>query len=291
MGRPDLYQQSDVDERNRQLRNIAKIFKLARSVIVWLGDETFDSDLALKAIEMGDLTKSESEHEVVAAVKSLLRRSWFRRVWVRQEIGLAQAAIVRCGSSSIPLATMKTALEHTALKSVQIPSMVSVSDEDIHAAMAVSHAGWAREKDYYLLDLLHRGRLSEATDPHDKIYAFLGMANDPFINMLDPDYGKSLPEVFENLAKFLINRDGLLDVIYAAEAQDSEVSKWDPNLLPSWVPDWTVKSGVNRFRWKRDTSNLSGFNTNSYYNASFEVLSGTLSLFQKYRKNNRIVRR
>ena len=67
--------QTDVDERNRQLRNVGEIFKLAQSVIVWLGVKAQNSDLAMKALEHGRL--KEPRHITVAAVNSLLRRPWF----------------------------------------------------------------------------------------------------------------------------------------------------------------------------------------------------------------------
>ena len=163
--------------------------------------------------------------------------------------------MVHCGDSSVPLTTIKSSLDHVIQPKMRISKALQVSDEGIHDTMTLLHSGWGQSGRRNLLDLLLYGRPSEASDPHDKIYAFLGMANDGFIDMLDPDYEKPLFEVLENITKFLINRDGLLDIIYAAEAQERGPSTWQ-SKLPSWVPDWTVQSEVESFLIRRTPLNF-----------------------------------
>jgi hypothetical protein len=65
---------------------MAKIYSKAHRVIVWLGKETVDTegalgDICLAANEDTERSKKEINQQVIL---NLLRRPWFRRVWVRE---------------------------------------------------------------------------------------------------------------------------------------------------------------------------------------------------------------
>lgn len=88
--------QSNEREKSNQIPLMAEIYMKARRVIVWLGDAEADSDDALEAIRLaGEVhmklvdSGSHLSDEAIAtsstsvAVKNLLRRPWFRRIWVR----------------------------------------------------------------------------------------------------------------------------------------------------------------------------------------------------------------
>ena len=176
--------------------------------------------------------------DVVVAVKNLFSRPWFSRVWVRQEVGWASHAEVLCADISIAWKSLVNGYENTAkLMATEGSYLLRVT---IGLSLEGLRLGWVRIAEPRLLDLLHYGREADATVPHDKIYALMGMAADNFVGMLKAEYEKPLAIVFEKVAKFLINRDGLLDVIYAAEAL-----KTVGTGLPSWVPNWAEEPGVS----------------------------------------------
>ena len=248
--------QFDVIERNSQLRNVGRIYKLAQNAIAWLGDESPESTRLMKILrdngwreprEYGYSDRFCFLH-VTDQINSLLRRPWFQRVWVRQEVALAQEISVHCGGFSVPMPALKRSLAFIAHNQTQWG--LELMDEHSCAVASGLDTGWARSGTHGLLDLLNEHRIYEATDPYDKAYGLLGMANDNFVDMLDADYEKPVVEVFENLAKFFINRDGDLDVIYAAEGQLPRLSTWQLKL-PSWVPDWTAKVAAPSLLGKR----------------------------------------
>jgi hypothetical protein len=79
--------QGDMLEKGRQVQYMAEIYSRASRVIVWLGSVENDSDRAIEAIRLAAeemSTKSLVEEPTKQAVLSLVRRSWFRRVWVRR---------------------------------------------------------------------------------------------------------------------------------------------------------------------------------------------------------------
>jgi hypothetical protein len=79
--------QNNASEKEQQIRSMAKIYALASRVVVWLGDAAEDSDQALEEIRLvGGLKKSSNSSSpkmASQAVLALLRRRWFRRIWVR----------------------------------------------------------------------------------------------------------------------------------------------------------------------------------------------------------------
>lgn len=101
--------QADKKERNVQVRRMGNIFSEAEKVIVWLGEEKENSDKAIKFIPnvldldaAPSLATDQKYIEDWDSFFNLLRRPWFSRRWVIQEIAFAQTAWVYCGSKKIP---------------------------------------------------------------------------------------------------------------------------------------------------------------------------------------------
>lgn len=67
---------------------MAKIYGQANRVVVWLGEAADDSDRALEEIRVAGGKKStnpSNNKTIQQAVLALLQRSWFRRIWVREQ--------------------------------------------------------------------------------------------------------------------------------------------------------------------------------------------------------------
>lgn len=79
--------QESKDERARQIQLISKFYSQAARVVVWLGDAADNtSDHALGTTRTAASIKSKSslrEPSVRREVEKLLKRPWFRRIWVR----------------------------------------------------------------------------------------------------------------------------------------------------------------------------------------------------------------
>jgi hypothetical protein len=100
--------QTDKTERNVQVRRMGHIFSEAEKVIVWLGEEKENSDKAIEFIPnvlnldtAPTLAKDQRHIEDWDAFFNLLRRPWFSRRWVIQEIAFAQVAWIHCGGRKI----------------------------------------------------------------------------------------------------------------------------------------------------------------------------------------------
>src|ERR1700739_865286 len=85
---------------------------------------------------------------------------------------------------------------------------------------------------YY--QLLRFAGLTNATDPRDKVYAIHGILNFLGIPMPDPDYAKTVVDVWEEAAVSIIQKTGSLLILCAACSSQCQ------HALPSWVPAWTA---------------------------------------------------
>ncbi|KAF8856592.1 HET-domain-containing protein [Acephala macrosclerotiorum] len=97
--------QKDTQERNEQVPRMDSIYGMADSVCIWLGDADEDSNLAMrfisKVLELWDFDKLIENKEMArhwAAFITLMKRPWFSRRWVVQEIALSpRGGTIYCG--------------------------------------------------------------------------------------------------------------------------------------------------------------------------------------------------
>jgi hypothetical protein len=107
--------QNHVEERNHQVSQMAKVYSGASRVVVWLGEESDDSELAFEALD--SVTRDEKLHwdaklqpsldakylepRYIEAVGCLLNREWWWRVWTMQERALAKQLVFVCGQCEL----------------------------------------------------------------------------------------------------------------------------------------------------------------------------------------------
>jgi hypothetical protein len=78
--------QTNTEEKSRQVQSMAKIYAKASRVIVWLGEAAATSDQALEDLRMSLNQQSPPLDKInKQAILDLLKRSWFERIWVRRQ--------------------------------------------------------------------------------------------------------------------------------------------------------------------------------------------------------------
>lgn len=221
--------QKNEKERGHQVQQMGEIYKQADCVLFYLGESNLEVDTFMDTLDMmrklslnypcRNWILDDNRWEVVwmSAVQAvlgspsilkiaglqqgyqdLLKRSWFRRVWILQEAANARAGLVLCGSK-----TTKPWLLQVVQKLLGI-----TPDDHCRAVLDVmpgpwrNSSWWNRNQDLYTL--LSRFGGSEATEPRDLIYALRGMSSDAKdAPNLYPDYTKSEQELIRDAVLFL----------------------------------------------------------------------------------------
>jgi Uma2 family endonuclease len=106
--------QSNLSERNHQVTLMSKIYSQAAGVVIYLGEATENSDLAVDFIVECDSPTSGTSSlsypksgQLIQALNRFFRRPWFTRVWVIQEVTLPGSGTAYCGKKTLAWSAIK----------------------------------------------------------------------------------------------------------------------------------------------------------------------------------------
>ena len=225
--------QSNLRERNHQVKHMRPIYIAADKVIFWLGPSADGSDLLFDWMNLlRDQAKSiwvtESDwqrlvsfwvdfrsdiwqgmytfQQAQKSLKALLERPWFRRIWILQEVANSRDAIVMCGAHSI-----------AARVFAYMPSLLKVEPDrhsqavlDLMPGLSRQQSWWSTKRDLHTLLLKFTD--SQASDQRDMIYALLALSSDAQDTaQLRADYTKTLQETMRDTMVFLLSSWSRLD--------------------------------------------------------------------------------
>ena len=251
--------QENLEERGLQVRRMPDIYTSADRVVIWIGPEGDGSDVAIQTLDhLGSrvdcdwgtggffLRSGEIPYDgwedhnirlpfdlnVCDSLILLFRRSWFGRLWVWQEIRLAnERSIVCCGRRSILWQHLRVARIFLAWRFQPLGSRLSLGTR---ALRLCTYAKRTEPLQYILYDSIEY----ECSDDKDKIYAILGICEDQ-LNII-PDYRKSTAQVYEETFLAYYASTGRLDLLSNCRRDH------DLRGMPSWVPNWAVRKPLRK---------------------------------------------
>jgi hypothetical protein len=239
--------QQNLQERASQVQLMGQVYTSARRVHIWLGPERAGIGLLFKFCNVlkgsetdgkvrGRFEEIFGEHNEAAfqeAVQAFTTCSYWRRLWVIQEILLAKELRVHCGKYQVNWNALYEGCQRVLLgevwKSQSDPSssfggapgaIAEATPEDFDhsryvslylqtmsggpselATRARSSLRATRSKRLYnLKDAISLHGLAECTDPHDRVYGLLGLVlrgNDS--GYFSADYGEHLSTLFQRV--------------------------------------------------------------------------------------------
>lgn len=212
-------------EKSREVLRMNVMYRLARRVVIWLGPEANDSVHAMKMVESvgnafdvewyykkltvinGQDPKVQElltfDHRDLAGYYHLISRPWFERLWIRQEVTLANSdAIVSCGHEVVPWIVFRKGL--AAFWEMYICSVPGVPEcnrinfplqmELMSRGYRIKNLVW-QPQHTCLHDTKGTFGGAECFDPRDRIYAIIHMLSHTSLDIV-PDYSLSACEVY-----------------------------------------------------------------------------------------------
>ncbi|KAM7198432.1 hypothetical protein V8F20_006193 [Naviculisporaceae sp. PSN 640] len=262
----------DMQERARQVPKMGEIYRRAARVVVWLGEiweaymTAFDilrylagvyDELTLRGggrtmefeelksrvarLTMEGYPASMSFKRAFHIVQEIEAAPWFSRMWVLQEVALAQSVALVAGRQTLAWETFEKAMLVRALVATQDRRLRKVMfrhlDHGVLKVIELRMAVVGGRQDRSILTLMNQFRAHKATAAADKIYAILSLTDTDMDDIgLLVDYNIPTAALYTDLAKgiLLMASAGGLDILSVPRV-DSELA----SELPSWVPDWS----------------------------------------------------
>ncbi|EJT73604.1 hypothetical protein GGTG_07460 [Gaeumannomyces tritici R3-111a-1] len=254
--------ENEKGEKNHQVGQMNIVYSSAQNVIIWLGPgssaitELFCASAKLhehaaqqcllmgqtrlemwKAVWRSLRPLSEGNAPLLKehhydALMTVLRRPWFGRVWVIQEVALAKKATIMCGRASTP--TSSFALMPSLL-GVEAPKQARALLDVMPSPVRKEERSWWKEKRDLFTVLRKFGNCS-STKPHDRIYALLGISADP--HAIKPRYEATEQQVVEDVLKLIIFEHGDLP-------EGVNLPQWSVNELMTKICSTEHMGGEN----------------------------------------------
>lgn len=246
-------QHNDV-EKGPQVAMMGDLYRLAARVVVWLGPEAEGSARAMAffralgpQIEIKYLTPTwknvpppTSAHldilmrqDDVRPALGLLSRPYFNRLWIRQEIYLAdpREAVIVCGTQQVLWHVFRNGVAGLYLLRATLGGLGGTLE-----TLLTTLYRFVFQPSILQLDCLrYQAGFPGCKDPRDRIYAVLSLLDgkDKAIG-IRPDYTRTFSEVFRDATAAVIRHHNSVAIL--TECQMSGV------FSPSWVPNWSEKS-------------------------------------------------
>jgi Heterokaryon incompatibility protein (HET) len=234
-------------------------------------------------------------------ISELFRNSWFKRVWVLQEVINSKRAVLHCGTESIPWNELVVANDYyvhmhrvphleplyrlpqiwSHLGKFQNPSMFpsirDTGEERLEAAQGIG-----------ILDVVLEALELDSTDPRDKLFALLSFGKETKIishlpELIKPNYNKSIYRVFADFTRWWIKEHKSMRILSMIHGNMGRT--WpglhcpfaDPpvTLRPTWtlrtegMHRWTMATLESQFNFRASGDSVpdyeaisDGFNSN-----------------------------
>jgi hypothetical protein len=259
--------QADEEEKANQVAEMQRIYARATRVAIWLGPAEDNSDIFIdkmddfvqwavhfdsnKVDQRGQLT-SPPHGRLFLALGPILARPWFNRVWVVQEVLLAKDAVLVCGTRFLDwkiFCMMIVLTKAQNLTNLLISPHFSISQLEV-AISNILNLGWTGDKAQKGLSpreftlFLNSGRLRKVTEPVDRVWGFLGLADPELRKAAMPlisyssESRRDFYKTYVDMGRLLLLRDPELCLLSIAASTNK------PPGMPSWCPNFHT-AGLN----------------------------------------------
>lgn len=250
------------EEKEHQIRMLPRIFKSANTVLAWLGIEENGSRRVMRKFEDWGIKIIQGKHEelkdkievtdpIWVSISRLLNRRWFTRIWIVQEVVLANELVVVCGKHRLSWDVFYAAAQHCLTRHKNDPK---IDIATLDTAKNIIDLGKLRDNfkkskkfksKQTVFTLLSRCYQKDATVPRDRIFALLSMATDKDAEGFEPNYQANNLDIIKQFASTFVKQGHALELLYRARPDTKHIEEQDMKgkyeaILPSWVPNLTA---------------------------------------------------
>jgi Heterokaryon incompatibility protein (HET) len=258
--------QSNVRERNQQVRQMRRIYQKARGVLIWLGPDTSDqmakaatdsiqiiSDFLCEKLHItieGLSTRRNVYQEVLYRNRGTLpspnecefsnettwqclrwfySHAYFTRLWVIQEVNATTNRLVHCGTEEIEWDRVDLVAGYIIMDTA-FSNNYGFSETHCWWTATVTTERMRNPRNW--LFMLYLASNFACLDERDMIYGLRGLMHlsegTPQAGLLDPDYRKTTVEVYRDSVEAAFHDFQNTDVLLYLVGDES----------PSWIPRW-----------------------------------------------------
>lgn len=250
--------QQNLRERGHQVMRMADIYSRADRVVVWLGLEEMDSGLGIeimerissqirvdwRTLELKPASRATEQHwsdadkilpcseTELLAISEALSRPWFERLWVQQEIRLANAlALFMCGSDMISWHSFRKVILCLYVKKWSSKPLNPILQRLANNFQLLYNLSKDSSISGFVNIMLMTNRC-KCLDPRDRIYAVLSLLDKSEKPVgLELDYEKTAGQVYQDVTLRYIAHKNKLNLLRFSWLKDK------PSEMPTWVPD------------------------------------------------------
>jgi hypothetical protein len=263
--------QNNIEERNKQVKRMKHIYADAENVYVWTGPELTGGEHVERFInDVGSAILRSPEtfrwyipsipglyHDSAwKGIMELMSRPYWGRLWIIQEVLLANTATKLCFGNricSLPAWFATFAVLRGDLSSFFFakaraifatepnasvlgdPTSFITSGTNMERLIELDQFKYADLPGPDLMLLLDAGRSAHQWDTKDKVYALLGLMDPAIQHGVDPDYSAPVFKTYRDFCWSVIKATGKLKIIFQGAASTIRNEHY-----PSWVPDWSL---------------------------------------------------
>lgn len=273
--------QADEVERNCQVQSMSLIFQNAATVYIWLGpcgalaNHLSESEHCSYMLEKSEHLESDSGYhdrggQPLIHCNEDPKKNWQMKIWTVQEAVVARdikalfgphrrtwhALIKSINGQDSPMSPLWSDEDHKVLPFKFGPVNEFRESQPLLSstkhALSPENGAWAKS----LMNCLCFTAICAASDPRDKVYGILGVAN---AQTILPDYGLTYEEVCKRTTLCIIEQERTLDVLFWVLPQFQKSG-------PSWAIDFekglmkppiSILTGC-RSKFRRRTNDTNG---------------------------------
>ncbi|KAK0751955.1 hypothetical protein B0T18DRAFT_80366 [Schizothecium vesticola] len=171
----------------------------------------------------------------------LTKRRWWERTWVVQEVVLARKTLVYCGGMSAPWSMFAGSAQACLLKMTQQDLLRSSDTDPLLSKMVLQidspRTIIASGLRLPLTQVLRQFHSRKATNPRDKVFDLLELAQKGPGFTITPNYKLASDAVFIQAALQILSEKGGLKLLFGARFPGGQArTEW--SRLPTWCVNW-----------------------------------------------------